>query len=58
MSGIYEYDEACMSANMATIRQNNAINNEINEMYITLLTNFFIIWPLELKQHLYLYTQK
>lgn len=41
MSGIYEYDEACMSANMATIRQNNAINNEINEMYITLLTNFF-----------------
>ncbi|UKI51043.1 MAG: hypothetical protein L6U99_06890 [Clostridium sp.] len=39
--GIYEYDEACMSANMATIRQNNAINNEINEMYITLLTNFF-----------------
>ena len=41
MSGIYEYDEACMSANMATIRQNNAINNEINELYITLLTNFF-----------------
>lgn len=41
MSGIYDYDEACMSANMATIRQNRAINNEINEMYITLLSNFF-----------------
>lgn len=41
MSGIYDFDEACMSANMATIRQNKAINNEINEMYITLLSNFF-----------------
>lgn len=41
MSGIYEYDEACMSANMATFRQNNAIDEEKYDAYITLLANFF-----------------
>ncbi len=41
MCGIYDYDEACMSTNMATFSQNNAIDNKINEEYITLLSNFF-----------------
>lgn len=41
MQGIYEYDEACMSAQRATWRRNAAINNEINETIITLITQFF-----------------
>ena len=41
MSGIYDYDEACMSASMATFRQDIAIDEEKYDAYITLLANFF-----------------
>lgn len=41
MEGIYEYDEACMSAQRATWRSNAAIDDELYETIITLLVQFF-----------------
>lgn len=40
-SGIYDYEEACISANIATWRQNNQINEKMYDVYITLLSQFF-----------------
>jgi len=41
MQGIYEYDEACMSAQMATWRLHAALDNELYETYVTLLSQFY-----------------
>ena len=41
MQGIYEYDEACMSARMATWRSNAKIDEELYETIVTLLVQFF-----------------
>ena len=41
MQGIYEYDEACMSANHATIRNKIAVRNELIDLNVSVLSQFF-----------------